>query len=116
MAFDLLTCSYSGANLIAQSQNGSGKTAAFVLGMLSRLDRSVKVPQALCLAPTRELAVQIAKVTADLGQFTDIKVGLGVNGVTLGMLADALLSFILGSAPSSCVFMFLSAFCLIVAV
>lgn len=45
-------------NLIAQAESGSGKTAAFVLGMLARIDPAVKEPQAICLSPTRELAVQ----------------------------------------------------------
>jgi ATP-dependent RNA helicase DDX19/DBP5 len=70
----------SGVNLIAQSQNGSGKTAAFALGMLSRVDRSLKKPQALCLAPTRELALQIKDNTTDLGQFTDIRIVACVPG------------------------------------
>lgn len=46
-------------NLIAQAQNGSGKTTCFVLGMLSRVDPKKKVPQALCICPTRELAQQV---------------------------------------------------------
>ncbi len=40
-------------NLIGQSQAGTGKTAAFVLSMLSRVDFTQKVPQAVCLAPSR---------------------------------------------------------------
>ncbi|VDP24262.1 unnamed protein product [Heligmosomoides polygyrus] len=47
-------------NIIAQSQSGTGKTATFVLTMLSRVDASKKHPQCLCLAPTYELAIQIA--------------------------------------------------------
>ncbi len=43
-------------NLIAQGHNGSGKTACFVLGMLSRVDASVPATQAICIVPTRELA------------------------------------------------------------
>ncbi|KAL4575744.1 hypothetical protein LXL04_011829 [Taraxacum kok-saghyz] len=45
-------------NLIAQAHNGSGKTNCFVLGMLSRVDPKLGVPQALCICPTRELAIQ----------------------------------------------------------
>ncbi|RVW47949.1 DEAD-box ATP-dependent RNA helicase 38 [Vitis vinifera] len=45
-------------NLIAQAHNGSGKTTCFVLGMLSRVDPKLQVPQALCICPTRELAIQ----------------------------------------------------------
>ena len=58
-------------NLIGQSQSGTGKTAAFVLNMLSRVDLSTKQPQALVLAPTRELARQIAGVCMIMGAFLD---------------------------------------------
>ena len=46
-------------NLIAQAHNGSGKTTCFVLGMLSRIDPKLAAPQALCICPTRELAIQV---------------------------------------------------------
>ena len=49
----------NGDNLIAQAQAGSGKTIAFVIGMLRRVDVSSPHTQALCIAPTREIAVQI---------------------------------------------------------
>ncbi|KAL6336759.1 hypothetical protein AAG906_036073 [Vitis piasezkii] len=45
-------------NLIAQAHNRSCKTACFVLGMLSRVDPKLQVPQALCICPTEELAIQ----------------------------------------------------------
>ena len=57
------------SNLIGQSQSGTGKTAAFVLNMLSRVDLNSKQPQALVLAPTRELAKQIAGVANSMGTF-----------------------------------------------
>ncbi|KAK4952699.1 RNA helicase required for poly(A+) mRNA export [Elasticomyces elasticus] len=56
-------------NLIGQSQSGTGKTAAFTLNMLSRVDLSIKSPQCLVLAPTRELARQIAGVVTVMGTF-----------------------------------------------
>src|SRR5204862_6423299 len=59
-------------NMIGQSQSGTGKTAAFVLTMLSRLDHSKpKTPQALCLAPSRELARQIMGVVQTMGSFVE---------------------------------------------
>ncbi|MCJ1376237.1 RNA helicase required for poly(A+) mRNA export [Loxospora ochrophaea] len=68
-------------NLIGQSQSGTGKTAAFVLNMLTRLDLSTpemqRSPQALCLAPTRELARQIIGVIQVMGQFVE---GITVAG------------------------------------
>ena len=52
----------SGRDVLAQSQTGSGKTAAFALPILSTLDESrPKKPKVLVLAPTRELAIQVAK-------------------------------------------------------
>lgn len=61
-------------NMIGQSQSGTGKTAAFVLNMLSRLDYSpnmTNIPQALVLAPSRELARQILGVIQIMGSFVD---------------------------------------------
>ncbi|KAF2740175.1 ATP-dependent RNA helicase DBP5 [Polyplosphaeria fusca] len=58
-------------NMIAQSQSGTGKTAAFSLNILSRIDISNRSPQALVLAPSRELARQILGVITHMGQFID---------------------------------------------
>ena len=55
-------------DVLAQSQTGTGKTAAFALPILSRLDLSRASPQALVLAPTRELAIQVAKSFATYGR------------------------------------------------
>lgn len=63
-------------NMIAQSQSGTGKTAAFVITILSRIDYSKPTqPQALVVAPSRELARQIEGVIRSIGQF--------VNGLTI---------------------------------
>ena len=56
-------------NLIGQSQSGTGKTAAFTLNILARINLQENVPQALILAPSRELARQIVGVVASMGQF-----------------------------------------------
>ncbi len=50
-----------GRDLLGQAQTGTGKTAAFALPLLSRIDLSIKQPQILVLAPTRELAIQVAE-------------------------------------------------------
>ena len=49
-----------GRDLVGQAQTGTGKTAAFALPLLERLQKDQKTPQALVLAPTRELAMQVA--------------------------------------------------------
>ena len=51
----------AGRNVVGLAQTGTGKTAAFALPILSRLDLKQKTPQALVLAPTRELALQVAE-------------------------------------------------------
>lgn len=69
-------------NMIAQSQSGTGKTAAFVLTILSRLDHTKpNQPQALCLAPSRELARQIEGVVRTVGQFVE---GLTIQAAVPG--------------------------------
>ena len=50
-----------GRDLVGQAQTGTGKTAAFALPLLERLESGQKTPQALVLAPTRELAMQVAE-------------------------------------------------------
>ena len=50
-----------GRDVLGQAQTGTGKTAAFALPLLSRLDLKQKDPQVLVLAPTRELAIQVAE-------------------------------------------------------
>ena len=61
-------------NMIGQSQSGTGKTAAFVLNILSRLNLTPEFassPQAMVLAPTRELARQIIGVIQVMGSFVE---------------------------------------------
>ena len=50
-----------GRDLLGQAQTGTGKTAAFALPVLARIDPAQRKPQALVLAPTRELAIQVAE-------------------------------------------------------
>ncbi|KAK8611234.1 hypothetical protein V6N13_131294 [Hibiscus sabdariffa] len=59
-------------DLIAQAHNGSGKTTCFTLGMLSRVDPKLKAPQAFCICPTRELAIQNVEVLRKMGKHTGI--------------------------------------------
>ncbi len=51
----------AGGDVLGQAQTGTGKTAAFALPILSRLDLRQREPQALVLVPTRELAIQVAE-------------------------------------------------------
>ncbi|MFT6287285.1 MAG: ATP-dependent RNA helicase DeaD [Alcanivorax sp.] len=62
-AIQAMTIPYllAGEDLVGQAQTGTGKTAAFALPALARLDMKQKTPQVLVLAPTRELAIQVAE-------------------------------------------------------
>lgn len=72
-----------GRDVIAQAQSGSGKTGAFVTGALNRVSLELKQPQALIIAPTRELAKQIHDVVRDLGtQMTGLNVQLLIGGTS----------------------------------
>jgi ATP-dependent RNA helicase DDX19/DBP5 len=62
------------SHLIAQSHNGSGKTGAFGLGTLSRLDESENSIQAVILAHTRELVNQIVEVLSKMAKYTSLKI------------------------------------------
>src|SRR5471032_1984988 len=59
----------SGADVVGQSQTGSGKTAAFALPAIEKVDVRIRAPQVLILCPTRELAMQVAEEVAKLAQF-----------------------------------------------
>lgn len=58
-----------GESLIVQSQTGSGKTAAFGIPVVESIDWENRLPQALVLAPTRELALQISEEIFNIGRF-----------------------------------------------
>ncbi|WP_371351369.1 DEAD/DEAH box helicase, partial [Salmonella sp. M265] len=66
--------------MIGQAQTGTGKTAAFALPLLSRIDPSRREPQMLVLVPTRELAQQTLKEVERFAQFTFIKACLITGG------------------------------------
>ena len=53
----------TGRDVVGQSSTGSGKTAAFAIPVIERVDPQQKAVQALVLCPTRELAVQVAEET-----------------------------------------------------
>ena len=61
-------------DLIAQSKNGSGKTGAFSIGSLLRVDPKIQKPQVLCVCHVRELSSQIAEVYEKITKFSDITV------------------------------------------
>ena len=75
-----------GSDLIACAQTGTGKTAAFLLPILQRLDvgRAVRHPRALVVTPTRELAAQIGEMAKAYGQDLRVRKTVIFGGVGMG--------------------------------
>ena len=67
----LIPTARSGKDVIVQSKTGTGKTLAFMLPMMEKI-KKIAITQALIVAPTRELALQISKVAANLGTVMNI--------------------------------------------
>jgi len=69
-----------GRDVVAQAQSGTGKTAAFAIGTLARVDFGRLACQVLVLAPTRELALQIKAVAAALGSYLNARCYACIGG------------------------------------
>lgn len=61
-------------NIVARAKNGTGKTAAFMIPLLNKINPHKIALQALILVPTRELVLQTAKVCRELGEFLRLKI------------------------------------------
>ncbi len=79
-----------GRDLLVQSRTGTGKTLAFVLPLLQRVDPEYGFPQALVVAPTRELANQVGAVFARIGRSLGIRTATLTGGVPYGEQLQAL--------------------------
>ena len=71
---------FSGRDVIAQSQTGTGKTAAFSIPMLERLNKNMGEVQALVLTPTRELGIQVGKEIKKFGKYLGFNVAIVYGG------------------------------------
>ena len=80
----------SGSDLIVQARTGSGKTGAFGLPIVCEVDAARAAPQALVLAPTRELANQIAKEITTLGRHRGVRCLPIYGGVGYGAQLEGL--------------------------
>lgn len=69
-----------GKDIVVQSHSGTGKTATFLIGLLSQIDPKNNNPQAIVICNTRELALQTVKVYESLADFTNIKCKLCIGG------------------------------------
>lgn len=86
-----LPCILAGQDLIAQGHTGSGKTAAFGIGVLNQIDVSDFNPQALVLCPTRELSEQVASEIRRLARtIPNVKVVTVYGGTSIKSQIDSL--------------------------
>lgn len=83
---------FAGEDIYAQSQTGTGKTAAFLVSIFQRImtDPAMRDRKVLILAPTRELAVQILDETRKLGKYLPVTSGAFFGGVAYGPQVDLL--------------------------
>ncbi|MFI4889571.1 MAG: DEAD/DEAH box helicase [Steroidobacterales bacterium] len=85
----------SGRDILAGAQTGTGKTAGFVLPILQRLQADTahgtsRAPRALVLAPTRELAAQVAQSSRDYGKYLQLRTYQVFGGVSINPQISAL--------------------------
>jgi ATP-dependent RNA helicase DeaD len=81
-----------GKDVIGQAQTGTGKTAAFGVPMVQRLNRDIRGVQGLILVPTRELAVQVADQMAKFSKYARLKVLAVYGGESINKQIHALAS------------------------
>jgi len=72
-----------GRDVIGQAQSGTGKTGAFCIGTLNRIDWKKNATQAIILSPTHELARQHMRVCKDLSQYTKARIKLLIGGTSI---------------------------------
>jgi translation initiation factor 4A len=72
-----------GKDIIAQAQSGSGKTGAFCIGALEKIDTNINNVQIIILSHTKELARQTYNVFNSLGEFMNINAGLVIGGINV---------------------------------
>ena len=98
----------AGTDVLAQAPTGTGKTLAYLLPILQRIDAALPQAQAVVLAPTYELAMQIAGVARDLAQAAGLAVrvqGL-IGGASLARQIEGLKKkpqLVVGSAGRACI-------------
>ena len=73
----------TGRDILARAKNGTGKTAAFCIPVLEKVDTSKAEIQALILVPTRELALQTSQVCKELGKHMGVEVMVSTGGTSL---------------------------------
>ncbi|RID54606.1 hypothetical protein BRARA_G01912 [Brassica rapa] len=73
----------TGSDILARAKNGTGKTGAFCIPLLEKIDPNTNVIQAMILVPTRELALQTSQVCKELSKYLNIQVMVTTGGTSL---------------------------------
>ncbi|XP_022870755.1 DEAD-box ATP-dependent RNA helicase 6-like [Olea europaea var. sylvestris] len=73
----------TGSDILARAKNGTGKTAAFCVPALEKIDQDNNVIQVVILVPTRELALQTSQVCKELGKHLKVQVMVTTGGTSL---------------------------------
>jgi ATP-dependent RNA helicase DeaD len=80
----------AGKDLLVRAKTGTGKTAAFCVPVVERVPAGDRRPRALMLAPTRELAIQVAQECTGIARFKDLRIAAIYGGVGFGPQEQAL--------------------------
>jgi ATP-dependent RNA helicase DDX6/DHH1 len=73
----------AGRNVLARAKNGTGKTAAFIIPSLEKVDASQNCIQVLMLVPTRELALQTSAIVKEVGKHLPVQTMVSTGGTNL---------------------------------
>ncbi|VDD81855.1 unnamed protein product [Mesocestoides corti] len=73
----------SGRDILARAKNGTGKTGAYLVPILERIDPSIGKLQALILVPTRELALQTSQIATEVSKYLGIRIMVTTGGTNL---------------------------------
>ena len=73
----------SGRHILARAKNGTGKTAAFIIPSLEKINNKIQKIQVIILVPTRELALQTSQVVKTLGKYLNINCMVTTGGTSL---------------------------------
>ena len=87
---DAIPIILEGKDIVAQAQSGTGKTGAFSIGSLCRIEPSNNTIQCLIIVPTRELADQVYKVITDISSYTNITTLKVIGGTNVSMCREEL--------------------------
>jgi len=80
----------AGKDLLVRAKTGTGKTAAFGIPIVERIEAGDRKPRAIVLTPTRELALQVAEECAAIAKYKDIRICTVYGGVAIGPQTKAL--------------------------